>query len=113
MQRLCLLLERKVNARRRCAMFSSRTISALLASATAGRGLAEQIRVDAVVLNADAFGNAAFDALRVLVEQRCAPVIVLATARDEIDQILALELGAADFIAKPASPRFVVAKVKR
>jgi len=38
---------------------------------------------------------------------------VLATARDEIDQILALELGAADFIAKPASARFVVAKVKR
>ena len=68
---------------------------------------------DAVVLNADAFGNGAFEALRALVEQRCAPVVVLATARDEIDQILALELGAADFIAKPASPRFVVAKVKR
>ena len=46
-------------------------------------------------------------------EQRCAPVVVLATARDEIDQILALEMGAVDFIAKPASPRFIVAKVKR
>jgi len=72
-----------------------------------------QIRVDAVVLNADAFGDGAFEALRTLVEQRCAPVVVVATARDEIDQILALELGAADFIAKPASPRFIIAKVKR
>ena len=75
--------------------------------------LFEQVRVDAVVLNADAFGDGAFEQLRTLVEQRCAPVIVFASARDEIDQILALELGAADFIAKPASPRFVVAKVKR
>ena len=75
--------------------------------------LFDQIRVDAVVLNADAFGNDAFEALRTLVEQRCAPVVVVATARDEIDQILALELGAADFIAKPASPRFIIAKVKR
>lgn len=72
-----------------------------------------QVRVDAVVLNADAFGEFAFEALRTLVKQRCGPVVVLASARDEIDQILALELGAADFIAKPASPRFVVAKVKR
>lgn len=75
--------------------------------------LFEQVQVDAVVLNADAFGHAASEALRVLVEQRRAPVVVLATARDEIDQILALEMGATDFIAKPASPRFIVAKVKR
>lgn len=75
--------------------------------------LFDQIRVDAVVLNADALGNDAFEALRTLVEQRCAPVVVVATARDEIDQILALELGAADFIAKPASARFIIAKVKR
>ena len=72
-----------------------------------------QVRVDAVVLDADAFGEIAFETLRALVKQRCAPVVVLASARDEIDQILALELGAADFIAKPASSRFVVAKVKR
>ena len=75
--------------------------------------LFEQVQVDAVVLNADAFGHAAAEALRILVEQRCAPVVVVATARDEIDQILALEMGAIDFIAKPASPRFIVAKVKR
>lgn len=72
-----------------------------------------QVQVDAVVLNADALGPAAFEALRALVEQRCAPVVVVATARDEIDQILALEMGATDFIAKPASARFIVAKVKR
>lgn len=115
MQRLCLL----VGAEGECAqalsdVFKSHDIRAVsVGDAHAAVRLFEQIRVDAVVLNADAFGHGAFDALRGLVEQHCAPVIVLATARDEIDQILALELGAADFIAKPASPRFVVAKVKR
>ncbi|HVG05529.1 MAG TPA: response regulator transcription factor [Burkholderiaceae bacterium] len=115
MEHLCLL----VGAADECLQalrdaFKSHKVRALLVNdAPAAVKLFEQIRVDAVVLNADAFGNGAFEALRTLVEQRCAPVVVLATARDEIDQILALELGAADFIAKPASPRFIVAKVKR
>ncbi|MGZ9076050.1 MAG: winged helix-turn-helix domain-containing protein [Burkholderiaceae bacterium] len=115
MERLCLL----VGAPEECTQalreaFKAHKVRAVaVEDSQAATRLFEQIRVDAVVLNADAFGNGAFEALRTLVEQRCAPVVVLATARDEIDQILALELGAADFIAKPASPRFVVAKVKR
>ena len=115
MERLCLLVgapEECMQALREA--FKAHKVRAVaVGDSPAATRLFEQIRVDAVVLNADAFGNSAFEALRALVEQRCAPVVVLATARDEIDQILALELGAADFIAKPASPRFVVAKVKR
>ncbi len=115
MERLCLI----VGAADECLQglreaFKSHSIRAVgVRSSQAANRLFDQIRVDAVVLNADAFGDGAFETIRTLVEQRCAPVLVLATARDEIDQILALELGAADFIAKPASPRFVVAKVKR
>ena len=115
MERLCLI----VGASEEClpglrdAFKSHRVQAVLVGDSQAAATLFEQIRVDAVVLNADAFGNGAFEALRTLVEQRCAPVVVVATARDEIDQILALELGAADFIAKPASPRFIIAKVKR
>ena len=114
-ERICLI----VGAADQCLpvlreAFRSHNVRAVVvADSQAAVRLFEQIRVDAVVLNADAFGDDAFEALRTLVEQRCAPVVVLATARDEIDQILALELGAADFIAKPASPRFIIAKVKR
>ncbi len=115
MEHLCLI----VGATDECLLGLRETLKAHqvravgVSDSQAAARLFEQIRIDAVVLNADAFGSDAFEALRALVKQRCAPVVVLATARDEIDQILALELGAADFIAKPASPRFVVAKVKR
>lgn len=115
MERLCLI----VGAPDQClqplreALKVHQVQAVSISDAHAASKLFEQMQIDAVVLNADAFGNGAFSALRVLVEQRCAPVVVLATARDEIDQILALEMGASDFIAKPASPRFIVAKVKR
>lgn len=115
MERLCLI----VGASDEClqslreALRSHKVRGIGVDDSHAAARLFEQVRVDVVVLNADAFGEGAFEALRTLVEQRCAPIVVLASARDEIDQILALELGAADFIAKPASPRFVVAKVKR
>ena len=115
MERLCLIVgapEECLPALREAFKLHNVRAVAVDDSQAAAR-LFEQIRVDAVVLDADAFGNGAFEALRTLVEQRCAPVVVVATARDEIDQILALELGAADFIAKPASPRFIIAKVKR
>jgi DNA-binding response OmpR family regulator len=114
-ERLCLI----VGAAEACAAelreaFKLHNVRAVAVSdSQSAARLFEQVQVDAVVLNADALGNGAFEALRTLVEQRYAPVVVVATARDEIDQILALELGAADFIAKPASPRFIIAKVKR
>ena len=40
-------------------------------------------------------------------------VILMLTARDEdLDQILGLELGADDYIAKPAQPRLLLAHIK-
>ncbi|MCE1181320.1 MAG: winged helix-turn-helix domain-containing protein, partial [Rhodocyclales bacterium] len=40
-------------------------------------------------------------------------VILMLTARDEdFDQILGLELGADDYIAKPAQPRVLLARIK-
>ena len=40
-------------------------------------------------------------------------IILIFTARDEdLDQILGLELGADDYIAKPAQPRLLLARIK-
>lgn len=115
MERLCLIVGASDDCLRalRDTLRLHKVRSVGVSSIDAALRLFVQVRVDAVVLDADAFGELAFETLRALVKQRCAPVVVLASARDEIDQILALELGAADFIAKPASSRFVVAKVKR
>jgi two-component system, OmpR family, alkaline phosphatase synthesis response regulator PhoP len=40
------------------------------------------------------------------------PIIVLSTARDEIDKILLLELGADDYVTKPFNPRELLARVR-
>jgi two-component system, OmpR family, response regulator BaeR len=40
------------------------------------------------------------------------PIIMISARSEEIDRLLALELGADDYICKPFSPREVVARVK-
>ena len=40
------------------------------------------------------------------------PVIILTARNDEIDRVLGLELGADDYMAKPFSPRELVARVR-
>jgi len=40
------------------------------------------------------------------------PIIMLTARVEEIDQLIGLELGADDYIAKPFSPRVVVARVR-
>jgi DNA-binding response OmpR family regulator len=45
-------------------------------------------------------------------EGRDLPILVLTARADEIDRVVGLELGADDYVAKPFSPREVVARVK-
>jgi two-component system, OmpR family, response regulator RstA len=40
------------------------------------------------------------------------PVLMLSARGDEIDQVVGLEVGADDYVAKPASPRLLVARVR-
>lgn len=44
--------------------------------------------------------------------QRDVPVIFVSAKGDEVDKIIGLELGADDYLAKPFSPRELVARVK-
>jgi two-component system, OmpR family, response regulator len=72
----------------------------------------DQRRPDLVVLElmlSEEDGLARCAAIR---EELRIPVIAMSAKADDIDRILALEVGADDFIAKPFNPREVLARVR-
>lgn len=74
------------------------------------RILAEQ--PDLIILDIMLPGKDGLEVCRA-VRSRYQGVILILTARDEdLDQILGLELGADDYIAKPVPPRVLLARIK-
>ncbi len=70
-------------------------------------------RANLLLLDVGLPGIDGCDVVRTLRREGCAVPVVMLTARsDEIDRIVGLELGADDYVAKPFSPREVVARVK-
>ena len=69
-------------------------------------------RPDLVILDVMLPGKDGFEVCRT-VRPHYGGVILMLTARDEdFDQILGLELGADDYIAKPVQPRLLLARIK-
>ncbi len=52
------------------------------------------------------------DVCRKLRAEKGPPVVLLTARDDEVDRVLGLELGADDYVAKPFSPRELVARVR-
>ena len=68
--------------------------------------------IDLVVLDVGLPDRSGFDVCRELRAESAVPVLFL-TARDgEADRVLGLELGGDDYMAKPFSPRELVARVR-
>ena len=68
--------------------------------------------IDLVILDVGLPDTSGFDVCRALRAESALPVIFL-TARDaELDRVLGLELGGDDYMAKPFSPRELVARVR-
>lgn len=80
-----------------------------------GAGVVERVVADvpdAVILDGSLPTIDGFDVCRALRPRYAGPILML-TARDEdIDELLGLELGADDYIRKPAEPRIVLARLK-
>ena len=68
--------------------------------------------IDLVILDVGLPDRSGFDICRQLRETSAVPVIFLTARSDEIDRVLGLELGADDYMAKPFSPRELVARVR-
>lgn len=80
-----------------------------------GREVVPRLRaggVDLVVLDIGLPDVSGFDVCRELRGFSDVPVIFLTARNDEIDRVLGLELGADDYMAKPFSPRELVARVR-
>ena len=69
-------------------------------------------RVDLVVLDIMLPGPSGTELLRDLRKTSQIPVIMLTARGDETDQIVGLELGADDYLAKPFNPRELLARAK-
>jgi len=65
-----------------------------------------------VILDVGLPDSSGFEIFRRLRETSDVPVVFLTARSDEIDRVVGLELGADDYVAKPFSPRELVARVR-
>jgi DNA-binding response OmpR family regulator len=84
-------------------------------SATTAAGAIDQaraLRPDAILLDLGLPDGDGIDLCRELRELGDAPIIILTSRDDEVDKVLALKLGADDYVTKPYSPRELLARIE-
>jgi len=67
---------------------------------------------DAIILDVMLPGMNGFDVLKGIQRQVDTPVLMLTARGEDTDTVLGLELGANDYVAKPCSPRVLVARLR-
>ncbi len=81
-----------------------------------GHSAIEQVKQkndwDAIILDVMMPGMNGFDVLKALRPQNKTPVLMLTARGEDTDTVLGLELGADDYVAKPVSPRVLVARLR-
>ncbi|MEZ4519498.1 MAG: response regulator transcription factor [Chloroflexota bacterium] len=77
-----------------------------------GLAMARREKPDLVLLDLMLPGMDGRDVCRTLRAESDVPIIMLTALAEETDQIVGLELGADDYIAKPFSPSVMVARVR-
>lgn len=73
--------------------------------------LIKEHEFDAIVLDGNLPSGDGFELCRVLRTKFLGPIVLLTGRDDDLDELMGLQLGADDYIRKPAEPRVVVARV--
>jgi DNA-binding response OmpR family regulator len=73
---------------------------------------AATLRPDLVLLDLGLPDMDGLDVCRELRARGDVPIIVISARADEVDKVVALEIGADDYVSKPFSPRELTARVK-
>lgn len=71
-----------------------------------------QVSPDLIILDIMMPGDDGFSLCQQLRRKSQVPIMMLTAASDEADRVIGLELGADDYIAKPFSPRELMARIK-
>jgi len=82
------------------------------ADGEAALDLAARSAYDLILLDLNLPKISGIEVIKRLRERSTVPVIMITTRGDEIDRVVGLELGADDYLAKPFSPRELVARAK-
>lgn len=77
-----------------------------------GEALMRREAFDIVLLDGHLPGKDGFDVLREVRRDFAGRIVMLTARDDDIDQVLGLEGGADDYIAKPVAPRVLLARLK-
>src|SRR5262249_20481469 len=80
-----------------------------------GREIADVIAremIDLLILDLKLHGEDGVDIARRIRADSNMPIIMLTGRRDEADRVMALELGADDYLTKPFSPRELLARIR-
>lgn len=80
--------------------------------AAAARELLSEKRFDIALLDIMMPGEDGLSLARFVIGNHDLPVIMLTARTEETDRIIGLELGADDYVAKPFSPRELVARIR-
>lgn len=72
----------------------------------------KKVTIDLVVLDVMLPGEDGLSLCRTLRETSEVPIIMLSAAVEEADRVIGLEVGADDYLAKPFSPRELLARIK-
>lgn len=82
------------------------------ATGTAGLAALSAGTFDAVLLDVMMPGVDGLETLRRIRERSAIPVLMLTARGDEADRVVGLEMGADDYVAKPFSPRELLARLR-
>jgi two-component system response regulator CpxR len=77
-----------------------------------GAARAESGEWDAIILDVMMPGMSGFDVLKRIKPEVSAPVLMLTARGEDTDTVVGLELGADEYVAKPCSPRVLVARLR-